>query len=148
MLPFLIVDTALYLPDLDVARYTTYPLAPLTFFHFSVACFLPAVTVTAGGFRFYCLCRSWCRCNSIDCYREVFVITAFNGAAPFGGNSLYTVIIRSCFLCLMRKPGSTAVLINLQLFGHRHNGELSVVIDPGTGWWVCLKPLILSEAYV
>ena len=33
----------------------------------------------------------------------------------------------------MRKPGSTAVLINLQLFGHRHNGELSVVIDPGTG---------------
>lgn len=52
MLPFLIVDTALYLPDLDVARYTTYPLAPLTFFHFSVACFLPAVTVTAGVFGF------------------------------------------------------------------------------------------------
>ena len=43
-----------------------------------------------------------------------------------------TIIIRSGFLCLMREPGSTTVLIDLQLFSHRHDWELTVVIDPRT----------------
>ena len=71
------------------------PFGTAYLFPFQCSLFLTGSYCDSRGFRFYCLCRSWCRCNSIGCYREVFVITAFNSTAPFGGNSLYTVIIRS-----------------------------------------------------
>ncbi len=46
---------------------------------------------------------------------------------------VHAVIIWSGRLGLVREPGGTFVLIEDGGSGHRHDGELSVVVDPGTG---------------
>ena len=56
----MIVLTVLYLPFFFVARYTTYPVAPLTFFHVTVAVFLEEFLtfrpVTAANFTVVVVC--------------------------------------------------------------------------------------------
>ena len=47
------------------------------------------------------------------------------------------IIIRSGSLGFMRKPTGTLVLVESHLSGDRHNGKLSVIVNPRTGL-VCL----------
>ena len=63
-------------------------------------------------------CRSFCRSN-LGYYIMV--------------GKVYFVIVRSSRFCFMREPAGTLILIENGFTGNRHDGELTVIIDPGAG---------------
>ena len=50
---------------------------------------------------------------------------------------IYLIIMRKCHFALVGEPACTLLFIKLGFANHRHNGELPVVVNPGTGL-VCL----------
>ena len=50
---------------------------------------------------------------------------------------IYLIIMRQCYFTLVGKPASTLLFIKLGFANLRHNGQLPVVVNPGTGL-VCL----------
>jgi len=58
-------------------------------------------------------------------------------------SQIYTIIIRSCRLSLMREPATSLVLQKLFIPGHRHQRKLPVIINPRTGLMCLLKSFYL-----
>lgn len=50
---------------------------------------------------------------------------------------IHLIIMRKCHFALVGEPACTLLLIKLGRANHRHDGELPVVVNPGTGL-VCL----------
>ena len=76
-------------------------------------------------------------------------------SSPFSRNQLchyimfcqiYLIIICLCFFTFMRKPAGTFVFIKHRLSYHRHNGKLTVVINPRAGLMGLLKPSDFSRS--